>query len=438
MGTGANRRKRIWLLAGVLLVSAATPAQTAKTTKHHAIPSDEALAARAISEAEAAMEKKYWAAAEGGLRDVVAKDSTNYRAWFDLGFVLSRTDRRTEAIGAYRKSVTAQPDVFESNLNLGMLLLATGSDEAPTFLRAATQLKPSEQPEEGLARAWGVLGDALTGKDPVEALTAYREAAKLAPKNPRPHLAAASLLERQGDLSAAESEVRKARELQPDSTEALTALAEIHLRAQRWPEAESSLRELLKANPANTSARYQLGRLLLQQERKQDGVAELETVVQQSSDPSAERALAAFYLDAKQYEPAETHYRHLLARDPGNAGLHHALGITLTGQKKFAEAEAELLAAVKADPGLKEAYFDLALAAQRNQDYALTIRALDARTRFYPESPGTYFMRATAYDSLKDFPRAVENYRQFLQVANGKYPDEEWKARHRLKAIEPK
>jgi len=435
VGTGAHRRNWIWLLAGVLLVTAAAPAQTGK---HRTIPSDEALAARAISEAEAAMEKKDWAAAESGLRDVVAKDSSNYRAWFDLGFVLSRTERRPEAIAAYRKSVAAKPDVFESNLNLGMLLLATGSDEAPTFLRAATRLKPSEQPEEGLARAWGVLGDALTEKDPAEALAAYREAAKLAPKDPRPHLAAGSLLERQGDLSAAESEVQKARELQPDSTEALTALAEIYLRARRWAEAEASLRGLLKANPANSEARFQLGRLLLQQGRKRDGVAELEQVAKESADPAAERALAAFYLEAKQYEPAAAHYRHLLGREPGNAQLHHALGITLTGQGKFAEAETELLAAVKADPGLKEAYFDLAFAAQRNQDYALTIRALDARTRFYPESPGTYFMRATAYDSLKDFPRAVENYRQFLQVANGKYPDEEWKARHRLKAIEPK
>ena len=47
-------------------------------------------------------------------------------------------------------------------------------------------------------------------------------------------------------------------------------------------------------------------------------------------------------------------------------------------------------------------------------------------------------MRASAYDSLKDFPHAAENYRHFLLLANGKYPDEEWKARHRLKAIEPK
>ncbi|MGH9493333.1 MAG: tetratricopeptide repeat protein, partial [Terriglobales bacterium] len=168
------------------------------------------------------------------------------------------------------------------------------------------------------------------------------------------------------------------------------------------------------------------------------GMAELEAAVKDSPDPAAERELAALYLEAKQYEPAALHYRHLLSRDPRNAELHHALGIVLTGQGRFAEAEAELVAAVNSNPNLKEAYFDLAFAAQRNKDYVTAIRALDARARFYPESPGTYFLRATAYDNLKDFRQAAQNYRHFLLVANGKYPDEEWKARHRLKAIESK
>jgi len=32
----------------------------------------------------------------------------------------------------------------------------------------------------------------------------------------------------------------------------------------------------------------------------------------------------------------------------------------------------------------------------------------------------------------------VVNYRLFLQGADGKYPDQEWQAKHRLIALEPK
>ncbi len=435
---GANKRLLIWLLAGALLVSTAAAAQTRKTGTHRRIPSDEALAARALEEAEAAIEKKDWAAAEPKLHDILAKYAKNYRAWFDLGFVCNETGRRPEAIEAYRKSVEAKPDVFESNLNLGILLDAAGNAEAETFLRAATRLKPAEKPEAGLARAWGVLGDVLKEKEPAEALTAYAEAAKLAPKDPRPHLAAGRFLEREENQSAAEAEFRKAGELDPDATEPREALVRVYLRGKRWADSEAMLRQVLKATPSNTAARVQLGRVLLQQGRKEEGLAELEAVLKESPDPAAEREVAALYLEAKQYAPAALHYRNLLARDPKNAGLLHALGIALTGQQKYAEAEQVLAGAVVADPALKEAYFDLAFAAQRNKDYGTTLRALDERARFYPESPGTYFMRATAYDNLKDLKQAVQNYRQFLLVANGKYPEEEWKARHRLIAIEPK
>ena len=50
----------------------------------------------------------------------------------------------------------------------------------------------------------------------------------------------------------------------------------------------------------------------------------------------------------------------------------------------------------------------------------------------------TYFLRASAYDHLRDFKNAALNFHLFLKVANGKYPDQEWQAKHRLIAIEPK
>jgi tetratricopeptide (TPR) repeat protein len=87
---------------------------------------------------------------------------------------------------------------------------------------------------------------------------------------------------------------------------------------------------------------------------------------------------------------------------------------------------------------LGDAYGDLAFAASENKDYALTIKALDARAKFLPEEAITYFVRASAYDHLKDYKRAAANFHLFLNMAHGKYPDQEWQAKHRLIAIEPK
>jgi hypothetical protein len=39
---------------------------------------------------------------------------------------------------------------------------------------------------------------------------------------------------------------------------------------------------------------------------------------------------------------------------------------------------------------------------------------------------------------LKNVKQASVNYHLFLNAANGKYPDQEWQAKHRLIALEPK
>ena len=106
------------------------------------------------SQAEDAIAKNDFPSAETLLKKALATDPNNkeawsYQAWFDLGFVLNRLDRTDESIAAYRKSVAAKPDVFESNLNLGLMLARSKNLEAEPFLRAATTLKPTAHPDEG-------------------------------------------------------------------------------------------------------------------------------------------------------------------------------------------------------------------------------------------------------------------------------------------------
>jgi len=93
-----------------------------------------------ITRAEDAIQKKDFAAAEPLLKKAIAADPKNYQAWFDLGFVYNRLGRQPDSIHAYRQSVAAKPDVFESNLNLGLMLARSNNPEAEPFLRAAAKL----------------------------------------------------------------------------------------------------------------------------------------------------------------------------------------------------------------------------------------------------------------------------------------------------------
>ncbi len=410
-----------------------------KKALRHIQVAEEEPASPELGQAEALIQKKDYAGAETLLRKVVGNGdaSANYVAWFDLGFVENALGKTEDSIAAYRKSVAGKPDVFESNLNLGLQLAKTRQPDAEQFLRAATQLKPTSHGAEGHYRAWISLGQVLEGAKPEEAIAAYRQAASFQPKDPEPHLSAGQILEKQDKFSDAAQEYKQALDL--GASDALTALANLYMRGRRFPEAAEFLRKLVAAHPENASAHVQLGRVLAAEQRNDDALAELETGAKLApNDLSVQRDLADLYSTTGKYAQAEAAYRTLLSTRPKDAELHRALGDSLLREKKFADAQQEFLATVTLKPDLGEAYGDLAFAASQNQNYPLTIKALDARAKRLPEIPFTYFLRASAFDHLKDVKQAIANYHLFLDSAKGKFPDQEWQAKHRLIALEPK
>jgi tetratricopeptide (TPR) repeat protein len=403
-----------------------------------------------IVQAENALQKNDFAAAEALLEKALDADAQKngaeskspwlYQAWFDLGFALNGLNRTDESIAAYRKSVAAKPDVFESNLNLGLMLARAHNPAAEQFLQAATTLKPTAHVEEGQARAWLSLGHLLETHDPAQALQAYNKAAELIPADPEPHLSAGLLDERQKDFPAAEAEYKKALAFDPHSTEAAIGLTNFYMKSSRLADAEPLLRRLAADRPDDAGLHIQLGRVLAAEGKKDDAIVEFQTALKLSSkDPAAQRDLADLYADAGKNDLAEAAYRLLVAAQPNDPELHRALGKALLLQKKFPEAQQELLAAVRLNRDSPDAYIDLAFAASENKNYELTVRALNGREMLKAEMPALgFFLRASAYDHLGDYKQASADYHHFLDTAKGKYPDQEWQAQHRLIAIEPK
>jgi len=435
-----------FLPIAALVALVACPGVTAQeskpTVRHHrvveTVPDDSS--SPEVDQAETAMQHNDFTTAESLLQKAVAAKPSDYRAWFDLGYVYNATSRLPEATEAYRKSVAAKPDVFESNLNLGMLLARQGDNpEAAKYLKAATQLKPTAHPDESLAHAWQALGRVEESLDPQQALAAYAEAAKLDPKNPEPHLSAALLLEKQNNLDAAAREYRTVADLDPKSQVAISALANVYIKQKKYTEAEAALRRLLAIDPQNSSARVQLGRLLAEEGKSDEAAQELQKGLQaDSSDGRAALELGTLYVKADKYPEAEQQFRIAVKNMPKDAESHYALGSLLMHVRRYPESQQELLLAVQLKPDLADAYGNLAVVAAENKNYQLTLKALDYRAKFLPEDPASYFLRATTFDYLKAVPQAVEYYQRFLAADAGKLPDQEWQARHRLIALDPK
>ena len=148
--------------------------------------------------------------------------------------------------------------------------------------------------------------------------------------------------------------------------------------------------------------------------------------------------LAEVLADAGDAAGSDHLYAGLLAASPEDPELLVAHGQNLTRQLKYAEAFAAFDKATRLDPANADGWSGLAFAASKTEQPAVTLHALTVRSKYLPEVPSTYFLWATAYDTLHDKAAAATYYHHFLDSAGGKYPNQEWQARQRLLLLERK
>jgi|SRR5579859_108016 len=415
-------------------VAVSATAQPGSAPRPHAATQDE-LAADDLKYAEDLLQRRFYPQAEEKLLAIVEKQSSNPQPWFDLGFTQSQLGKLAEAIKSYKKATELNPEWFQAQQNLGAVMAKSGDFRgAAAVFKIAVTLKPGAGGNQALSLSWMSLAFATAEFDPQEAWLHARKAAALAPVDESQMV---ELADRIAKHSEEEGE-KVYRELASSGDQQVIArLADLYLRQKRYADAETWLRKYAAANPSNAAAQKQLGKVLAAEGKTQEAISSLESAYNATPDLALAQELAALYVEAKQYDSAAKLLQPLARLNPNNAQLHLDYGSALAHQHNYPEAQAELLKAVQLKPDLAEAYFDLAYAAQQNKNYELTVRVLDARAKLQPETPATYFLRAEAYDSLRMYKPAAENYKQFLAVAGGKYPDQEFQARHRLKAIQP-
>jgi len=122
--------------------------------------------------------------------------------------------------------------------------------------------------------------------------------------------------------------------------------------------------------------------------------------------------------------------------DPTNYEVHMSYGRALRDQRHFLEAARQFSAAVTLRPDSVPALNDLAGDLIIAEKYEEGLAVLDKLRALGKEIPGDIYLRAITLDRLRRKSLAVEAYKQFLAVAGGKFPDEEFLSRQRVRIIE--
>ncbi len=381
-----------------------------------------------LAEGLKALDANQPAAAEPFLRKAVDANPTDVQAQFNLALVLGMEAKDAEAIAAYRKTLDLKPALYEADLNLGILLLRSKQPaDAATVLREASDLKPSEiRPQIFYAQALYDLGDFE------QAEKRFRDALAIDHKSAAAELGIARSLLKQTKLADSAEYFRAAAALDPAWKNALLELGSEYDKTGQNAEAIAIYREF----PTNEAAAKRLTQLELESGNASAAIPGLEAAVKRSPTTANRMALIDAYRQTSQRDKALEQMQLGVAADPSSFELRMALGRTLRDDRKFSLAAREFQAAAALRSDSVAALNELAGVLILAEQYDDGLAALDRVRALGKEIPGDLYLRAITLDKLHRNKPALEAYRQFLDAAGGKYPNEEFLSRQRARIIE--
>jgi len=375
-----------------------------------------------------ALDQQNYPLAQEIFAKLAAADPKDYSAFFNLALAeigLKQDDKATEHL---KQVLLLKPGLYEADLNLGILELRNQhAAEAVPVLRDAVKQKPTA------ARAQRYLGDALlAANDAPGAAEAYRSALTADPKQASAELGLGQALLKQKQLDEAAPHYRKAADLDPHLKSYLLEIADALLDAKERDKAV----EFLKEFPENPGAREELGRIYLADNHPADAVTEFQSAVNLAPTAANELALATALMRNKQDEAAKPLLERAVLQEPRNYDLRMIVGRMHRDKHEYIPAGEEFLAAAGLKPDSVEAWQEAIGVLVPAQQFSQALACLEKVHNLNAETAGDFYYRAIVLDKMRQVKPALANYRHFLEMSQGKNPDQEFLARQRSRILE--
>jgi tetratricopeptide (TPR) repeat protein len=374
-----------------------------------------------------ALEHRDYQKAQEIFSQLAASNPRDYSVLFNLALAETALQKDDQAAQHYKQVLELKPGLYEAELNLGMVDLRDHrpADAVPLLHDAAKQKPNQPRPQR-------YLGDSLlaTG-DPSGAAEAYRQALTLDPKLAGAELGLGQALLRQAKLDEAAPHYQTAASLDPKLKSFLGELGLAYAQAKRYDEAIA----LFKEFPDDAGAREQLGQLYLTTNRPADAVAQFQAAAQISPSPANEVALATAYLKNNQPDLAAPILERELAANPNDYELHMVIGRIHRDKHDYASAATQFVSAAQLKPEAVEAWNEAATSFVLAGLYPQALAALDKIHNLNADTAGDFYFRAVALDKMHQVKPALASYQRFLQLSQGKFPDQEFIARQRSRIL---
>ncbi|MGO9246740.1 MAG: tetratricopeptide repeat protein [Verrucomicrobiia bacterium] len=296
-------------------------------------------------------------------RDTLKKNPRAWMAHNNLGNVLLREGKTSDAIGHYEQTLRLNPDFAEAHYNLGIALAQTGKiEEAIAHYEQALRIKPD------YAAAHINLGVILRNQGKVpEAIAHYEQALRIKPDDSEAHNDLGVALAQTGKFEEAITHYEQASRIKPDDAEGHYNLGLAFAEVGRVPEAMKQWEKALQIKPDFAGAHYNLGIALAQTGKIQEAITHYEQALRIKPDyTEAHINLGNALARTGKLQEAVTAFEQELQINPDNAEAHSNLGAVLQSMGKLPQAVAEYEQALRSKPDYVEGHYNLALALERS------------------------------------------------------------------------
>jgi tetratricopeptide (TPR) repeat protein len=125
-----------------------------------------------------------------------------------------------------------------------------------------------------------------------------------------------------------------------------------------------------------------------------------------------------------------------VGEEPANFDLRVMYAHALRDRKQYQMAASQFASALKVRPDAAHTWDEMGGVLYLAEEYQPALAAFERANQLGEHTAGNWFLRAIILDKTHQPKPALEAYRQFLALSEGKNPDQEWQARQRERTLQ--
>ncbi len=371
----------------------------------------------AFQQGEELMEKEQYDQAIEKFKYVLRKDPYYYEAYYDMGLVYLKTDKKDEAYENFTMAIKTKSnyeEAYEQHVKLALELgkYKEGLNDCENLIR----LSPKSKYYEQRAKLYEKLNK------PKNVYADLQKAIELKTENPETYYKVALIDLKDKNEDGYLKNLSSAINLKNDFQDALYERGTYYFNNQKYPEAEKDLKKLYSIKPDyNELLAEELGQLAFEKKAWQDAISYydfcINTYKSQKANIWINKGICQKNL--KQYDAAIKTLGKAIAyhRDNPEAYIERALVYDLNG--KAAMSKTDFTKAIGIDPKNPLPYYRRGMYYLEKQKYELAIEDFTLAIKYNKSAPADYyFYRGSCYFNTHQKDKACEDLSKAAEMGH--------------------